>query len=111
MGRRLAFGPTMTAQANDPESFPPISPEGETVVPESPSFLAACLSHSNQMVQSSGWLLGTQLLTRSDKWGAIWRVDFKIPGEDISPLVNRIICWQEPNERINIMYAIGQDVP
>jgi hypothetical protein len=111
MGRPPAFGQTMTPQANEPESFPPISPEGETVVSESPSFLATCLSHSNQMVQSGGWVLGTQLFTRSDKWGMIWRVDFKIPSEDVSPMVNRIICWQEPNERVNVMFAIGQDVP
>jgi hypothetical protein len=45
------------------------------------------------------------------RWGAILRVDFTLPGGDLSPFINRILCWETAASRFPIMFAIGQKVP
>jgi hypothetical protein len=97
------------AQADDPDSFPPVAPANERTVPADLSFVNVCIANSADIAAKGGWELGTQLLTQSDDWGTIWRADFKIPGSDLSPLVNRIICWKK-GDKVNVMFAIGQSV-
>ena len=107
----LGLGSAMSAQTNDDELFPPIAPEGEEVSSASASFLDACVANSADLVAAGRWELGKPVVTRSGKWGTIWRVDFNIPGNNLSPLINRIICWQRPDdEKFKIMFAIGQSV-
>jgi hypothetical protein len=106
----LASYLAMNAQANEAESFPPVAPEGESAAPTSPEFVDLCLANSAPAIGKGGWELGKQLLTQSSTWGTIWRADFKIPGNN-STLVNRVMCWQQPGDKLKVMFAIGQDVP
>jgi hypothetical protein len=98
----------MNTQAQEPYEFPPIVPDGEAVT-EEPSVTATCSEQVREFTKH--WQLGQPLLTRSDKWGLVWRVDFTMPGESLAPLINRIICWQEPGGGVVITVAIGQPVP
>jgi len=96
---------------NHPELSPPVAPEGEELATASASFLKACHSYSADIIAKGGWKLGKQLVTRSKIWGTIWRADFTIPGEDASPLMNRIVCCEKPDGKFIVQLAIGQDVP
>ena len=91
--------------------IPSMAPEGENVLPENTTFAAECLLPWNDLITKTGWVLGAPLVTQSERWGEILRVDFKIPGEDLSPLVNRLICWRTPAGNLQLNVAIGQKVP
>ena len=106
----LSLGVGMSAQGEELD-IPSITPEGEKVLLEDSSFAADCLSTWNDLITKSRWVLGTSLVTQSERWGEILRVDFKIPGEDLSPLVNRLICWRTPIGNLQLNVAIGQSVP
>lgn len=78
-------------------------PEGETVVADNPAFVSACMSRASSEAASYGWRLGKSLLTHSDVWGFIWRVDFqlKVQSQD-SKSVSRLVFWSaEDNNTIN----------
>jgi hypothetical protein len=110
---QLFLGFAMTAEAEDAgaDLSPPTIPSGEKAWPENLLFAETCLSKVNEIAAKSEWRLGAKLLTQSDRWGLILRIDFDIAGEISTSRVNRIICWQTPDGKLNIMYAIGQDVP
>ncbi len=74
--------------------FPSPEPDGETVVSESPAFVDACTSRICEFATELGWTLEKSVLTRSDMWGLVWRIDFKAEGHpEHSDTVNRHICW------------------
>ena len=101
---------TVAGAADVPE-FPPLSPEGETSAPDDRDFPKACLKDLNLIVQRVGWRYGASFLSHSEKWGDIWRIDFEIAGEDLSPRINRVMCWRTPADaKLNLMIAIGQDI-
>jgi|SoiMethySBSTD1v2_1073268.scaffolds.fasta_scaffold366840_4 hypothetical protein len=80
----LFLGVAVNAQGVELD-IPSMAPEGESVLPENTAFAAECLLPWNDLITKSGWVLGTLLVTQSERWGEILRVDFKIPGEDLSP--------------------------
>jgi hypothetical protein len=106
----LSLGVAMNAQSEELD-VPSIAPEGEKVLPANSSFAADCLLPWNDLITKSGWVLGVSIVTQSERWGEVLRVDFKIPGEDLSPLVNRLICWRTAAGHLQISVAIGQNVP
>jgi hypothetical protein len=106
----LSLGVTMSAQGEELD-VPSIAPEGEKVLPENSSFAADCLLPWNDLITQSGWMLGASLVTQSERWGEILRVDFKIRGEDLSQLVNRLVCWRTPAGNLQLYVAVGQRVP
>jgi hypothetical protein len=101
----------MNTQAQDADSTPALIPEGGEVVSDNTSFVTACLLEATKLPVSSGWELGLPVLTRSEKWGEICRVDFRIKDTNLAPLVNRIMCWRNADDGLSIMYAIGQRIP
>jgi len=94
----------MSAQADDIEG-PAWIPEPDEQVREDSPFVAECLSNTKGL----GWELGTSLLTYSDKWGEIWRVDFKYG--NLHPLVNRIMCWKKPDGQFVLGVVVGHVLP
>jgi hypothetical protein len=100
----------MSAPTSDPELSPPVAPDCESPAAPDASFLETCLALSREMADPARWELGVPLLTKSEKWGFVWRSDFKIPDQPYSS-VNRIICWRGAGDKFSIMLAIGQDVP
>lgn len=80
---------------NETQQFcPGPKPDGETAVAENPPFVSACMSLASGEAASLGGRLGKSLLTHSDIWGFIWRVDFqtKYLGQD-GKFVIRFVCW------------------
>lgn len=87
---------------------PPLAPDDESPLMDQ-EFSADCRATLRNLFARSEWSLGTQLVTRSDEWGLVWRADF-IYGRDLRPLVNRAICWQPDGDGIAIVLAIGQQI-
>lgn len=108
---QLTLGLIMNAAAKNPSESPPLSPEGEKIVQGDPSFVAACQERIRYLASTGLWKLGKPLLTHSDKWGLVWRVDFEYPHDDLAPLINRAICWRtDDGTGVNSEIAIGQQV-
>jgi hypothetical protein len=91
---------------------PPLTPDNdEIVLPEDASFTALCISEIRATPSGRTYQLGVPLLTRSEKWGLIWRVDYQVPGLRLYPLINRVVCWQAPGSGIGgIITALGQEL-
>lgn len=77
----------------------------------SPTFAAECLAGVRTLPSSEKWVLGAELITHSDQWGDIYRVDFEIDGEAFSPLLNRLMSWRRADGTMPIVISIGQEVP
>jgi hypothetical protein len=82
---------------------PSLEPDEEIALGDNDAFVRECLSLVDNF---GGWQLGRTVLTRSERWGLVWRADFTISGADLSPLLNRIVCWELPSLTIEV--AIGQ---
>jgi hypothetical protein len=71
---------------------PPWVPDHEAVVDE-PSFVEACKEAFTDQAQKLEWVFERSLLTRSQKWGLVWRPDFVVAGRASPDLINRAMCW------------------
>jgi hypothetical protein len=94
------------------QSFPEAVPEGETVVAGEARFVDACRSAIADDARKFGWSFGNSILTQSEKWGLVWRVDFFTPANGVnSVLVNRAICWGQSDGTVNgKVLAFGQRI-
>jgi hypothetical protein len=92
-------------------STPPVEPIDERPTLDDFAFAAECLTALNDIPITKSWQFGTAVVTRTAAWGLVWRADFAIPGESLAPLVNRVVCWKDPDGHIALMFAIGQNVP
>jgi hypothetical protein len=97
--------------ADDALSWPPLTPDGEAETDDPSSLAEACRAMWKDLIAKGGWQLGTPLVTKSQKWGMVYRVDFAMPGPDLSPLINRLICWRTTSGQLGTMVAVGQHVP
>lgn len=99
-------------------SEPSLSPEGEAVMDDQGT-ASACLARASELgakldktPDTAGyfqWTLGTPLVTVSETWGVVCRIDFKMAGDDFAPRVNRLVLYAGP-QKMNVMIAIGQDI-
>jgi len=97
---------------------PPLSPDGEAVMDDQGT-ASACLARASALgakldttPDTAGyfqWTLGTPLVTVSEAWGVVCRVDFKMAGKDFAPYVNRLVLYAGA-QKMNVMIAIGQDI-
>jgi hypothetical protein len=93
--------------------FPEAVPGGETVILDETRFVEACKSAIADEARELGWSFGNSILTQSDKWGLVWRVDFFLPDRAVnSALVNRAICWGQSDGTVNGKAVLfGQQIP
>jgi len=98
------------ATAEDPVSEPPLVPEVESAMAEGAPLVEECRAILKKSVDGDRWQVGPSLIANSDKWGVVYRADFKIPGPDLSPLINRFVCWRTTGGHIRIMMAVGQGI-
>ena len=77
----------------DPEEMPPLVPDREAVVADDPSFVDTCKAAFAAEAEKFEWVFEGSLLTRSQRWGLIWRADFVVAGRSSAHLVNRAMCW------------------
>jgi hypothetical protein len=91
---------------------PPVEPDGETMLTDKPIFVAACEAAVADDVQQFQWHLGNSLLTQTEKWELVWRIDFTVPGNPTTlNRINRAVFWGEADGTINGMaVAFDQQV-
>jgi hypothetical protein len=109
------LGVAMSAEDRAQDQQPPLAPEAEMVTADV-AFSENCLATVNDFIAKSNgrlqWELGRPLVTRSDKWGLIWRVDFNDGGPDLAPYISRIVCWKTPGtDKLNIEVAVFNTPP
>jgi hypothetical protein len=84
------------------ELFPPLVPTNEVVLAPDPAFEAECMSEISDGAKEDNWRFKNSILTKSEKWGIVWRIDFDMPGQPANyGLVNRVACWRKPEETGN----------
>jgi hypothetical protein len=74
--------------------YPGPEPDGETPVSENRSFISACMSTASRDAAAMGWRLGKSILTHSDIWGFVFRIDIQSKHQTQgSKPTHRFICW------------------
>jgi hypothetical protein len=72
---------------------PPEPAPDEKVAADDPGFVASCRADVVSMSKGPvDWV--DQLLTRSPKWGLIWRADFLNPRSGNKTFPSRVACWK-----------------
>jgi hypothetical protein len=88
------FASNPEAAKNAELSFCPPEPSSdEQPAAEDPEFLANCRADVISMMNGPVVWEG-QLLTRSPKWGLVWRADFWDPKNSAQLYPSRITCWK-----------------
>jgi hypothetical protein len=81
------------------EMRPPSVPASdETQIKPDPSFEAECMAALADTANQNNWQFKNSLLTRSEKWGLVWRVDFVTPVGTRPGAGNRATCWRLPEQ-------------
>jgi hypothetical protein len=102
---------TQNAEAQELLSTPPLQPLTERRTLDDTAFAAECIAELRKLEATKGWRIGTQVVTRSEPWGLVWRADFEMGSGPTSPLINRAICWKHADGHVALVFAIGQNVP
>ena len=97
---------TIPSQVSNP---PPLSPAGETVVPNDPAFSRECL----QMIPAlrKNILVERALTTDTKQWGVVLRIDFTMAAaqmQTIAGRVNRLVFWHGAGGALSVLIAVGQ---
>jgi hypothetical protein len=73
---------------------PSSTPQDEIALDDESSFVDECMARIADDVERFGWRLGKSIVTRSNEWGLVWRVDLlETPSLG---RIRRIICWRPP---------------
>ena len=94
------------------DEIPPLVPDRETVVTDEPSFVEACKAAFSAEAQQFQWVFENSLLTRSQRWGLVWRADFVVAGlqKSCSHFVDRAMCWGSADGVEGTAVAFGQRI-
>jgi hypothetical protein len=65
----------------------------ERVLPPDPAFANKCMAALARDAEALGWRYGRSVLSRSDRWGWVWRVDIVGRNGDRPRIV---LTWQDP---------------
>jgi hypothetical protein len=92
-----------------PDAVPPLTPDREAAEapPQTPS--AACVARLVSRVNRDGGQVARSLVSRSERWGEVWRADVVYPADrpsDHKAAVNRAVCWND-----QLQFARGQALP
>lgn len=87
---------------------PPVIPAADERIDSDPDFAAECRASARDLPSSERWILTTELLTRSDRWGQIWRADFVFDDQSFHPQVNRLLVWRHADGSLPVVVAVGQ---
>jgi hypothetical protein len=90
--------------------IPSFEPGEETPVSDNTAFLEACMSKAAEDAASSGYELGNYLVTHTQAWGFVFRIDFRTAFDDQNTeTVNRLVyCSAETNEPVGSAIIFGQ---
>lgn len=95
-------GPAPSPPAPSP---PPLSVDHETIEIRPQTPWTPCVAKLLGRVDREGGRLTRSLVTRSDRWGEVWRADVSFP-VDRKGLVNRAVCWND-----ELQFARAQALP
>ena len=99
----------MSELENFAQNIPPLAPDvgAETEIADDTSFVAQCMSIISPLAKIHDYHLGPSLLTSHERFGRVFRVDFKNPrlvGHMYARFQERIIFWI--NTDGNLAYSI-----
>lgn len=83
---------------------PPLSPGAESPIAPPTTPHADCVAEALQALQVNHGRLVRAMVTRSKRWGDVWRADFEADGVE-PPLVNRLVCGPGA-----LQIAVGQAI-
>jgi len=89
---------------------PLLDPTGEVVADGPSEFTARCSALIAPFVLKSNWEFQRELVTRSPRWGLIWRGDYAIADLAAPHLINRIMCWEGADGQLLSEIAVGQRI-
>jgi hypothetical protein len=69
---------------------------------------AECVAFCQKMLLEGQSLCSVHIVTQTEKWGLVWRADYKRPGPESPDRVNRITCWKSPDGDFRIEFAVLQ---
>ena len=94
---RASFSSNPVAAENAEAAFCPPEPSpDEQPATVDPEFLASC--HADVTSMTNGPVVWVdQLLSRSPKWGLVWRADFWEPKRNNQDYPSRVTCWKSDN--------------
>jgi hypothetical protein len=79
---------------NDTERMYPLAEPDKETAADNPAFVSACLARVAVIAARTGERFGNYVLTYSDIWGFVFRIDMLIESEIQYPsLAQRYICW------------------
>jgi hypothetical protein len=64
-------------------------------MPEDPAFTTKCMAVLADDAKAFGWQFKASILTRSGKWGLVWRADVQRPNENH---VIRLAVWSSTSD-------------
>jgi hypothetical protein len=74
--------------------IPNAAPGGETPVSDNPVFVSACMARISEDAKQVGWRFGNSILTHSDTWGFVFRIDLHSEHDTPkSKWITRYIYW------------------
>lgn len=85
--------------------YPGSIPENETTLPDDPEFSERCMAVLADDAKKLGWKFGKSMLTRSDEWGLVWRVDIERP--DMDWPLRMAVWWRSPEDGYGDGYGVA----
>lgn len=102
----------MGAETTHQYEAPPLVSTDEISVTPDTAYETTCLAGLKKSDATRDWQFGKSHFTQNEKWGLVLRVDFEIPGQNVRPFINRIVCWRSrEDKKLNVEVIFGQDVP
>jgi len=99
----------MSSEHSDIDA-PALEPIGEVTESVQLEFTARCSSHVAPFLLKGNWEFQRGLVTRSSKWGLVWRGDYTIADFTSPQLINRIVCWEGSDGQLLTEIAVGQRI-
>jgi hypothetical protein len=86
--------------------------DNELVLPADPAFEQECMAAISEDIERFGYRLKNSLMTKSEEWGLIWRVDFETPGVSFSTgFINRLTFWRPSDApELGMSIVFGQRI-
>lgn len=88
---------------------PPLAKEVGEIEIFDADFDQQCLALFQRMAENQGWRIKQAMITKSAKWGRLWRADFDVRGLTYrSAMLNRLMCWEDRTTGLSAHAAFGQ---
>jgi len=88
---------------------PPLDPGAEPRMPGH-AFNEECVAFCQQLLCENERLCGAGIVTETEKWGLVWRADYKSLGSSFPNLVNRVVLWKSPAGAFRFLFAGLQEI-